>query len=259
MPVPVGSYLQYLIKVKNMHRVHSPFMFSLYGDVIRNNRQYYVFEEIEEQRKRLLQDSELLRNDDPGAGSRGAKPRTIGEIAAVSLVRPAYGRMLFKLVQHFQYKNILELGTSLGISSAYLAAAAADSNLITIEGREAISRKASETFGRLGLKNITQIHGLFENTLENALQQLKNVDMVYLDGDHRGEAVKHYVKTILPYLSKNALIVVDDIRWSRSMWEAWQELKKMHEFEVTADLLQMGLLFKRAGQAKEHFVLYKPL
>ncbi|MEZ5174398.1 MAG: class I SAM-dependent methyltransferase [Bacteroidia bacterium] len=258
MPVPAGSYLQYVLKVKNMHRVHSPFMFSLYQDVIRNTRQYYIFEEIEEERKRLLQDSELLSNNDPGAGSRGVKPRTVSEIAAVSLVRPAYGRMLFKLVQHFQYKNMLELGTSLGISGAYLAAAAADANLITIEGREEISRKAAETFGRLGLRNITQIQGLFENTLETALQQLKNVDLVYLDGDHRGEAVKQHVKTILPFLSKNALIVVDDIRWSPSMWQAWQELKKMPEFEVTADLLRMGLLFKRPGQASEDFTLYPP-
>jgi predicted O-methyltransferase YrrM len=233
-------------------------VYSLYEEVIRSNKHYYKFDEIEKRRLALLKDSTELLSNDPGAGSRKKKAQTIAQVARRSLIHPAWGRMLFKLVLQLKCKKMLELGTSLGISGAYLAAAAADAKLVTIEGRTDIGRKAAETFKQLQLTNITQMDGLFENRIGEALEYLGEVDLVYLDGDHRGEAVKGYIDQILPRLSEQALIIVDDIRWSPSMWKAWTDLLSHPAFEVKVDLLRMGILFKRKGQVPENFVLYPP-
>jgi predicted O-methyltransferase YrrM len=258
MLLPAGSYIQYVYKVKNLHRIHSPFMYSLYEEVIRSKKHYYVFDEIEKRRLDLKSDNRELVSPDPGAGSKGKKSKTVAQIARRSLIHPAWGRMLFKLVLQLKSKKILEMGTSLGVSGAYLAAAAADAELVTIEGRSDISRIAAETFNQLHLKNVIILEGLFENRLKEALERLGKIDLVYLDGDHRGEAVKGYVDQIIPFLSEQGAVIIDDIRWSPSMWQTWSDLLMHPSFEVKADLLRMGLLFKRKGQIPENFVLYPP-
>jgi len=60
-----------------------------------------------------------------GAGSRlGAyRSRTIGSIARTSAKPAKYGQLLFRLAQRFQPKTVFDLGTSLGLTTAYLAKA----------------------------------------------------------------------------------------------------------------------------------------
>jgi predicted O-methyltransferase YrrM len=259
MRLPLKSYAEYLIRSKNLHRIHSPFVFSLYSDVIKNKRHYYIFDAIEQRRKELLSSTAPVLSSDPGAGSHSGKAQTIGSIAAHSLISPAWGRMLFRLVVHHRYKNMLELGTSLGISGAYLAAAAADGKLTTIEGRPEIAREAQKTFEKLRIKNCMSKTGLFAECLHETLNNTGKLDLVYIDGDHRGEALKHYVYSILPFLADEAVVIIDDIRWSNSMWKAWNELRDCKDFEVSIDLLRMGLLFKHQGQSPENFTLYPPV
>lgn len=259
MQLPVTSYAEYIIKSKNLHRIHSPFVFSLYENVIKNKRHYYIFDAIEQRRKELLSSKVPVLSADPGAGSNTRKAGTVGAIASRSLLSPAWGRMLFRLVIHNKYKNMLELGTSLGISGAYLAAAAADGKLTTIEGRPEIAKEAQKTFEKLRIKNSWSITGLFADCLNETLNKTGKLDLVYIDGDHRGEALKHYVQTILPFLADEAVVIIDDIRWSNSMWKAWKELRDCKDFEVSIDLLRMGLLFKHQGQSPENFTLYPPV
>ncbi len=252
----LSSYFQYAVQVKNLHRVHSPFVYDLYEDIIKSTRNYYAFRKIEKRRTALLQDIRRITDPDPGAGSRKKGESLVKEIASKSLIDAKGGRLLFELCRKLECKNVLELGSSLGISASYLASYSKTCVVNTIEGRRMIADIAAETFKTLELDNIKLYSGLFDEVLPGIVNQNTTFDLVYIDGNHKYDATLSYVKQVLPNLHAGSLIIVDDIRWSAEMWKAWQTLAEMNEFHVSIDLMKMGLLFTRPFQAREKFVLY---
>jgi hypothetical protein len=63
------------------------------------------------------------------------------------------------------------------------------------------------------------------------------------------------VEQCLTRAHNDTVLVLDDIHWSRGMEEAWEQVKAHPRVTVTIDLYNMGLVFLRSEQAKEHFVL----
>lgn len=251
----IASYFHYWIKSKGPNRVHSPFVFDLYTNTILSDKQYYAFASIEKIREQLLKSEQIISDPDPGAGSKGiSKTRRVKAIAANSLLSPKQGRILFRLVEHFQPKVILELGSSLGISALYLSKAS-QAALHTIEGQESIAKIAKSVFNK-GKADTIQLHvGLFEEVLPDLLNSLKSIDFLYMDGNHTYEATLSYFNQIRPFLHDKSIIVVDDIRWSVPMMNAWEWLSKQEDIHVSIDLQKFGLLFFRKSQVKEHFIL----
>ena len=251
----IASFLLYWLRAKGPNRVHSPFVFSLYTDILLSSKQYYAFAGIEKVRKQLLLSEQEITDPDPGAGSqKPSRKRLVKTIAANSLLSPAQGRLLFKLVDHFKPKIILELGTSLGISTLYLSKAFS-TEVQTIEGQASVAAIASRVFKNAHATNIQLHQGLFEETLPQLLPQLKQVDMLYMDGNHTYEATIHYFNLIFPYLHKDTVIILDDIRWSADMMRAWSFLSQHEAVHVSIDLQKIGFLFLRPSQEKEHFIL----
>jgi predicted O-methyltransferase YrrM len=249
------SYFQYWLKAKGPDKVHSPFVFRLYTERILSDKHYYAFAGIEKQRERLLNTAESITDVDPGAGSRkGTSNRTIQHIAKNSLLSPAQGRILFRLAEHFQPQIMLELGTSLGISALYLAKACRG-ELHTIEGQPSVARIAHSVIKKGGVKNVQLHEGLFDEVLPQLLPKLGKVDLLYLDGNHTFEATLAYFHQILPYLHDASVIIMDDIRWSKGMMNAWEHLCQRDDIHVSIDLQKFGLLFFRPSQVKEHFIL----
>ena len=141
-----------------------------------------------------------------------------------------------------------------GVGTLTLATGQPNGYVHTLEGSETLIPLIEP-----GLKqrtsNITVHPGPFDETLPQVLAQGGPFDCVLLDGNHTYEATMRYVEQIKPRLSDNGVLIVDDIRWSTGMEKAWQELITDPEFHVTIDLFRWGWIFKRPGQAKEHFVL----
>ena len=195
--------------------------------------------------------------EDFGAGSALAKGsrRKISEITKYASKSPKYGQLLFRLAAHFKSAEILELGTSMGISSLYLAAGNKTSNLTTMEGSTALAARAKENFKSLHSKNIRLIEGNFDNTLPDFLQSAGQLDLVFFDGNHRKEPTLNYFRQCLAKKHSGSLFIFDDIHWSDGMTEAWEEIKANPEVSITIDLHQMGLVFFREGKEKQHFVI----
>jgi len=250
------SYIKYFLKAKNLHRIHSPFVFKLYAEHILAERNYYCFKAIETRRNHLLNDHRPLPDADPGAGSNlNSKKLKVSDVAKRSLTDARYAQLLFRLATHFQPKKVLELGTSLGITASYLSKAA-DTEIHTIEARADIAAIAKESFRLLKADKVMLHEGLFDTILPDLLPRLGKLDFVYLDGNHQYEATLRYVKMILPFLHDESVLIVDDIRWSTGMIQAWEELCAKSDFHVSIEFLQMGILMKRPHQKKEHFTLY---
>lgn len=251
------SYFKYLLRAQTKHDIHSPFVFNLLTTVIQNNKLYYLYGQIEKLRNELLNDPTEVQVADLGAGSAVLKTgtRKISDIARHSLKSAKYSQLLFRLVNHFKPNTILELGTSLGITTLYMAMANSQTRVLSIEGSEAIAQYAKRSFEKLDIKNIQLTVGNFDDVLQTRLNELKQVDLVFFDGNHRKEPTLHYFEQCLHYANNNSIFVFDDIHWSVEMEQAWECIKKHERVTLTIDLFFIGIVFFRKEQVKEHFVL----
>ena len=171
--------------------------------------------------------------------------------------KPAkYGQLLFRLVNRFQPAVIFDLGTSLGITTSYLAGARQQAQVYTFEGCPNIVLEAQNNFNQLGLVNISLVQGNLDDTLLAQLQAVNELDFVFFDGNHRYEPTMRYFNACLARHHGNSVFVVDDIYLSQEMKRAWREIKKHPQVRQTVDLYFIGLVFFRSTQPKEDFTLY---
>ena len=137
--------------------MHSPFVFEFITKVLNDKTEYPAYNQVENLRQQLLKDQSMLTVEDFGAGSTIDKTnqRTIASIAKNAAKPAKYGQLLYRMVKYYQPQTILELGTSLGITTSYLSLAKPDAKLITMEGAAAIAETAGQNFKALKLQNIS--------------------------------------------------------------------------------------------------------
>jgi predicted O-methyltransferase YrrM len=256
----IKKYLQYYLTASNGsgHGIHSPFVFDLIKNVLRDKKEYNDYLTIETGRKELLQQSETIEVKDFGAGSAIIKTnkRVVADIAGSSLKPAKYARLLYRIVHYCQPQTILELGTSFGITTSYLAAGNASATIYTIEGSGAIADIARKTFKRMDLKNIELIEGNFNNTLPVLLAKLNTIDLAFIDGNHRREPTLDYFHQLLQHSKDSTILIFDDIHWSKEMEEAWVTIQQDPQVTLTIDLFFMGIVFLNPDfKMKQHFTL----
>ena len=254
------SYLSYWLRSGNAHGLHSPFVYGLYTTVVCHDGEFRAYGRIEWRRRKLLRSDKTIAVKDFGAGSQvagaGGTQRRLSAIARHAAKPPRLAQLLFRLVNHFQPATILELGTSLGLTTAYLAAPNSRSQVITFEGCPNTAAVARETFTRLRLRNIELVEGNLDQTLPATLATLnKPVDFVFFDGNHRYEPTLRYFEQCLAKAHENSVFVLDDIHWSAEMEQAWEAVKAHPAVTVTVDLFYVGLVFFRKTQPRQDFRL----
>jgi len=219
------AYLTYWWKAQNEHSIHSPFVFDLYQKVIKDKKSsYYAFEEIEQLRKTLLESEESVEVEDLGAGSKrtNSPQRKVAEIAKNASKSPKIAQLLFRLVNYFQPLVILDLGTSLGLTTSYLARAApSNAQFYSFEGSENLLEIASKNFQTLQIHDINLVKGNIDDTLPKIIENVSQIDFAFVDANHRYEPTKRYFELMLPKLTENSVLVFDDIYWSAEMTRAW--------------------------------------
>jgi predicted O-methyltransferase YrrM len=253
------KYLHYYFTSSNSkgHGIHSPFLFELITEVLNDDRNFYAYFEIEAVRRSLLYDHRKLLIEDLGAGSRVMKNsrRSITSIASTSLKPKKFSQLLFRMVNHYQPQTILEIGTSLGITTAYLASAQPAAKVVTLEGSAGIISVAKENFARLNLQNIEIVPGNFDNTLSATIHRSRSIiDFAFIDGNHSYQPTIQYFREILSRSGNNSIIILDDIHWSKEMEQAWNEVQQHPSVKMTIDLFSIGIVFLREEfRVKQHF------
>lgn len=254
----VFRFINFYFTADTRYTVHSPFVFDFVKNVLEDSRLFYAYHSIETHRKFLLKNHKKIEVTDLGAGSKYSKQkqRSIRQIAQSALSSPRFCRILFKLCHHYQAQRILEMGTSLGISAAYLHSADTRARLITMEGCPNIAEEAKKLFKTLKLKKIEIRVGDFEKSLEEALQSLGSADLIFFDGNHRKAPTLAYFEKAMKYAQESSIFIFDDIYWSEEMMETWEQLKQDQRVRLSIDLFDMGLLFFRSEfKEKQHFKL----
>lgn len=253
------AYFNYLIKGKSAHGLHSPFVYKFVTELLETeNEDYYQFKELNEIRKQLLKNNTIIEITDFGSGSRIFKDnhRQIADIAKHGISKKKFSELYFKLVNFCNAQIIVELGTSLGLNTLYLAKANSKSQVYTVEGCSELYKFSNTLFTKNNIKNIKSINTTFEKALPEVLNSIQKIDLLYIDGNHKYEPTLHYFELALKKKHEHSVFIFDDINWSEEMQKAWEEIKNHPEVTLTLDLFYVGIVFFRKEQKeKEHFIL----
>ncbi len=247
------KFILHFLTARNTHGfgVHSPSVYHFTKFVLDNRGTYYVFSGIEKIRKALKKDKRVVDFVDFGTG--GNRRRKIAGIASTSLKSAKYGQLLYRLTKELKARNVLELGTSLGITTAYLASVSTGIRCVSMEGSPEIARIANDNFGELNIKNIKIEVGDINLNLSKVLDEFETIDLIFMDANHTQEAVLEYFEKIVAKVHQKSVVVVDDIYWSSDMEKAWIQLKEHPRVTSTIDLFQMGIVFFNTDLHKKHY------
>jgi predicted O-methyltransferase YrrM len=286
-------FIRFYFRAKTQYNVHSPFVFEFVQNVLEDDRAFYVFHETDILRQELLASRETIEVEDFGAGSVVdglKKTRKISSIAGSALSPAFQCQWLFRICELYKPLTVIELGTSLGISTLHLAEGAPrTAKIMTLEGSEEIAKAARrnfdwfyDTFRKTGLRHndpdvlnfdnqyaqnfstefeknkIDIIVGQFDATLPTVLKGLKSLDLAFIDGNHRKVPTLDYFEKCLEKATENTVLIFDDVHWSEDMETAWAEIKAHPRVRLSIDLFWCGIVFFRnENREKEHFDLIK--
>jgi predicted O-methyltransferase YrrM len=251
-------YINYKLTAYTEHDLHSPFLYNFYMELIKNENPFGDFEELNEIRKELLTNATTIEITDFGAGSKKLKSnkRQVKNIAKHGIAQKKQAEFLYRLLNKFRPKNVVELGTSVGLTTLYLAKSIPKSAVYTIEGCPNLYQFSKQLFKDQPATNIVSINGNFNVEFPKLLSQLDRLDFLYIDGNHAYEPTINYFKLALEKKNANSIFVFDDIYWSDEMIKAWKEICAHPEVSLSLDLFYFGIIFFRTeNKEKEHFIL----
>jgi predicted O-methyltransferase YrrM len=241
------------------HGVHSPFVFGLQNGSLKEAAMAPI-PQIELRRQGLLKDHRMLDRMDLGAGSRKGNSQviTVAAFAKRSLQDEHAAKILRGLADGLQATTILELGTALGLTTAYFAFQRPHREVWSLEGDPIVAKLAQEQWIQLGIDSIRLLQCSFDQGLERPELREKSFDLVLVDGNHTYEATLRYWHLLKHRITKHGCIIFDDIYWSPQMLKAWQEIKNDPMVSLTLDYFHWGVVFIFPRNQVEHYALRFP-
>jgi len=247
-------FLSYWLNAVDQHSLQAPFIYDFYTRVVKHNPTGQKIHPVQKLRQSLLDDQTIIEVTDFGTGKNKLSQRTISSLAKNSN-RPKVSQLLHNMVDRYQSKVIVELGTNLGLSTLYLAMAAPTAEIITFEGCPEISNRAKRNFQDLGVEHIQIVTGPLDKTLDKILFNFDRIDLLFIDANHNYAATLQYFLKCLPKIHQKSIVVVDDIHWSKAMEKAWKQILLHDQVQLSVDLYQVGVVFFDQSLNKSHHIL----
>lgn len=232
----IFDFISFYWQADTIYTQDSPTLYSFCQDVL-NLENIHNTPITDQYRSRAKANDKMIELAQIGAYSQiyQSKKRRISQIANSSSSDKMKCDLLLNLAKWSDTNKVLELGTNLGILASTFAEHGI--HVTTIEGDIALHQYASAHLAQFN--NCTSIHDLFEDYLD---QSQDEYDMIIIDGNHTYEATIHLLSKIKSRCTDNAIIIVDDIRWSKGMKRAWSEICLDHDFTLVIDLFMIGVL-----------------
>lgn len=275
------KYIQHLFSLRRRkgHGIHSPYLFEFVNEVVFNGLKVKVPGKILVLHRELKGDRSMISAGEHGASSsvnssaeqlvNSSLERSVGSFVRRSSVSEKYAALLYRISRWFEPDVILELGTGLGISTLYLGAGSPDTPLKTIEGDAGRAKFSGSVIKLSGLESVQQYIGDLEQELDRILKVVNPLHpdemdeklddliplmgkrlLAFVDGNHHYEPTIAYLRKLVDAAGEEAVIVMDDIYWSKGMYAAWMEVISWPEVRVSIDLYHMGILLLRSNLNK---------
>ena len=253
----IRSYITHWLDAVDDHSIHSPFFFEFFN-VVNDQTPIWGSEEIEEVRTKLLNNPYPIETIELGSGVAPVSGKEkLSVIAGKSLAPPTIAQLYVRIVKYLKAETIVELGTSLGITTLYLALRN-DAQVVTLEGNKAVADIATTNFEFFDKRNIKLVHGNIAQTLKEVLFNIRKVDFVLMDANHRYEPTMLYFDLVSKRVKEKSIVIMDDIHRSSEMARAWSEITKHELVYGSIDLFRCGVLFFEPSLGKQHFVWELP-
>ncbi len=254
-----ADWLSYFLSARHGrgHGIHSPFVFDFITSVLNDPYHYPAFDIAEKYRNSLRKNSTPVTVIDMGAGSKAGagRHRIISDIAADAAVNRKFGRLLYRLARHYKPELIIEFGTSLGVSTHYLAAGNPGARVITVEADPVLAAFAAKGLKDNRFNHVQVIPETFDHVLQGLLPDRPGRTLVFIDGNHNYAATLKYADYFLSRIPDGSLIVLDDIRWSAGMRQSWREIQGHDKSRLTVDLFFLGIVFLQQDFFKENYTI----
>ena len=226
--------------------VHSPFAFNLITNVIDEKCAYYAYDRIDIVRRQLLQNGAPL----------GTTRMSVGRATARYGIRKSHGQLLFRLANYFKPKQIVQVGTGMGLSTLYLTGYSAHVQCISLEEDPARAEWARWCLERMGKRHVRVERGDYESLLPKALAQFETVDFLFFNAPERATELYGMFEKCVGHIQPDTVLVVEGLRASRAMQDFWERVKAHPATVLTFDLYHVGLVFFNKKMYRKDYIVY---
>lgn len=245
--------IKYYATAKVRHGIHSPFVYDFTDKCLKIDLDIDFIRKRNELYNILNNSKQKIWVNDQGSGSKKLNnERKVSEIFKYSSSKGKYADLLYRVARHYKPSSILELGTSIGIGSIHLIEGNPNSTITTVDACAETLKIAEANFQFFNYSIETK-NLLFKNFIDNLENEV--FDLIYIDGHHDGDALTGYLKSLEKHMNNETIILLDDIRWSKSMIQAWRTISSLSLYHVSIDLFRMGIILPRSQQSKQHFTI----
>jgi len=226
------------------HGINSPYIYDFIKNVLNNNTKDYQLKIIPKKANKLFKELSTIKHYDLSQVAKEKKYEVKPYKHYKKISVPfKYGKILSYIIKHYSFKNIVELGTGYGISSAYMGLFNYQSLIYTVDASSELLNIAKLLWSRLSIKNIVPYNEIFDSALDKILSEIEYVDFAFIDGNHSYNALLNYYQKLKTKVNNASIFVLDDIYYSKSMKKAWKEICKDQDAKLTIDLCRFGIIF----------------
>lgn len=255
----IKAFFGFLFYSKTKHAAHSPFLYDFVISVFENFQKNLDLEKCFNEKKNLFQNHSQIEIFDFGTGSaKGHIYSTKVSLQAKrSLKCNREIRQIFNLVAKYQPLQIVELGTSFGITSMAMSLASKKSSILSFEGCPNTAQYAKTCFEKHNLTQISVVLGNIDEVLSASLAGIKTFDLAVVDANHTCQNTLNYFFMLKSLRNSKSIIIFDDIHWSKNINRAWQKIKADKDVTLTVETWNYGFVFFNSDLSKQDFVFRK--
>ena len=219
--------LKHLIFAKHYkaHGIHSPFMFDFLSNIVFDKKFYKEYSIVE-------------------------NCITI----PLSLTKKKYGRLLFRIVNNYSPRNILEIYSFTNSHSHYFSSANNTGNIYRLNSNFCDSQNKVNSNKKTS-KDYSNISKAIE-TNQLSLSKIKSkFEIIFINSQTSNNEQYIYIENLISLQYSKSIIIISSIHKSESSELFWNKTIHNPKVRQSLDLFEFGIVFLNQELQKEDFIV----
>lgn len=212
------------------HGTHSPFVYSLITEVLNDERNFYAFADIEK-----CFYSEQSKNNLP----------------------KKYNELLFRMVNYYGAKSIVQFGLSNGLQTAYFTTANSNVSIICVEENNQLIKNLQQKLSKLPTSNYTIVNETLEDGINGFITANQKFDYIFLNELTQAADYQNLIEKLKQTANPSSIIVINGIHQLPHPKSIWQKFLKSEDVFIMVDIFQFGIIFYNPNfKQRQHFSIH---